>query len=121
MAVDPTTQFVLQGLSSTILLGEPSVVNTDLEYIAVVILGDAARVTPRVVLITQFHTNIGSTGAVETRAHECPNAEHVRGVVARPVNLVPIRRQVERLLLIATERPRTGAGSASRQVDGNLA
>jgi hypothetical protein len=87
----------------------------------VIILGDAPRIAPRVVFVTELRADNATAGAVERGAYELPDAKHVRSVIAFSVNLIPIRREVERLLLTASERPGTGAGSVARKAHANLA
>ena len=98
-----------------------SVVDTDFEQVSVIILGHAPRIAPRIVFVTQLRADSATDGAVERGAYELADAKHVRSVVAFAVNLIPIRCEVERLLLTASERPGTGAGSVSREAHANLA
>ena len=100
---------------------EQSVVDTDFEYVAMVIFGNAPRIAPPVAFVAHLRADNAPACALERRAHKLPDAEHVRRVIARSVDLIPIRREVERLLLTASQRPGTGAGSVARKVHGNLA
>src|SRR5205807_10442667 len=100
---------------------EQSVVDTDFEYVAMVIFGNAPRIAPPVAFVAHLRADNAPACALERRAHKLPDAEHVHRVIARSVDLIPIRREVERLLLTASQRPGTGAGSVARQVHGNRA
>ena len=98
-----------------------SVVDTDFEYVSVIILGDAPGIAPLVVFVTQLHADDATAGAVERGAYELPDAKYVRSVISLSVNHIPVGREVERLLLTASERPGAGAGPISREAHANLA